>query len=146
MLLQTLTLIAALSGHAIATTPDSTVYKHVAAFSINSLHGSDVEKYVALRPGSTIAALLNTGFEYTHVSYCITCFSLWEVLGIRNCQLQDCSKIDSSASELLLYACYRENSEVTLTPCASSRTSAPSDSFPGTMNFVTGASPRTTGG
>jgi hypothetical protein len=65
MLLQILTLIAALSGHAIATTPDSTVYKHVAAFSIDGLHGSDVEKYIALRPGSTIATLLNTGFEYT---------------------------------------------------------------------------------
>jgi hypothetical protein len=39
-------------------------YKHVAAFSIDGFHGSDVEKYVALRPKSTIAELLETGFEY----------------------------------------------------------------------------------
>jgi hypothetical protein len=40
------------------------VYKHVAAFSVDGLHGSDVGKYIALRPKSTIAKLLETGFEY----------------------------------------------------------------------------------
>ncbi|MCJ1270324.1 hypothetical protein MMC22_010220 [Lobaria immixta] len=69
-----------------------TVYKHVAVFSIDGLHSSDVEKYVSLRPGSTIANLLGTGFEYTNAY-----------------------------------------------------TSGPSDSFPGTLNQFTGASPRTTG-
>ncbi|KAF8532740.1 type I phosphodiesterase/nucleotide pyrophosphatase [Gautieria morchelliformis] len=67
-------------------------YKHIAYFSIDGFHGSDVEKYVAVRPNSTIASLLSTGFEYTNAF-----------------------------------------------------TSAPSDSFPGTINQFTGASPRTTG-
>ena len=39
-------------------------YKHVAVFSVDGLHGSDVGKYVTLRPKSTIAELLETGFEY----------------------------------------------------------------------------------
>jgi hypothetical protein len=30
------------------------------------MHSSDVEKYVALRPESTIAKLLGTGYEYTN--------------------------------------------------------------------------------
>ena len=67
-------------------------YKHVAYFSIDGFHGSDVVKYVAKRPQSTIAQLVSTGFEYTNAF-----------------------------------------------------TSAPSDSFPGTINQFTGASPRTTG-
>jgi predicted AlkP superfamily pyrophosphatase or phosphodiesterase len=67
-------------------------YEHVAVFSIDGFHGSDVAKYVAKRPKSTIAKLLSTGFEYTNAF-----------------------------------------------------TSAPSDSFPGTLNVFTGASPRTTG-
>jgi hypothetical protein len=36
-------------------------YKYVAVFSVDGLHGSDVPKYVALRPKSTIATLLKTG-------------------------------------------------------------------------------------
>ena len=67
-------------------------YKHVALFSIDGFHGSDVPKYIAKRPNGTIAKLVATGYEYTDAF-----------------------------------------------------TSAPSDSFPGTMNFMTGASPRTTG-
>ncbi|KAH0542755.1 hypothetical protein FGG08_002894 [Glutinoglossum americanum] len=41
-------------------------HKYVAVFSIDGFHGSDVEKYVALRPKSTIAELLETGHEYTN--------------------------------------------------------------------------------
>jgi predicted AlkP superfamily pyrophosphatase or phosphodiesterase len=41
------------------------VYKHVVTFSVDGLHGSDVEKYVAKRPASTIATLLKTAYEYT---------------------------------------------------------------------------------
>lgn len=41
-------------------------YKYVAAFSVDGMHSSDVEKYVAARPKSTIAELLETGFEYTN--------------------------------------------------------------------------------
>lgn len=67
-------------------------YKHVAVFSIDGMHGSDIEKYIALRPQSTIAQLLETGYEYTDAF-----------------------------------------------------TSAPSDSFPGTLAQFTGASPKTTG-
>ncbi len=87
-----LALIAALGGRAVANTPDSKVYKHVVTFSIDGMHSSDVEKWVALKPDSTIATLLKTAYEYTD--------------------------------------CY---------------TSAPSDSYPGVANFVTGGSPRTTG-
>ena len=67
-------------------------YKYVAVFSVDGLHSSDVGKYVSLRPKSTIADLLETGYEYTNAF-----------------------------------------------------TSAPSDSFPGSLNVFTGASPRTTG-
>ena len=67
-------------------------YKYVAVFSIDGFHSSDVGKYVTLRPKSTIAQLLETGYEYTNAN-----------------------------------------------------TSAPSDSFPGSMAQFTGASPRTTG-
>lgn len=67
-------------------------YSHVAVFSIDGFHSSDVEKYVAQRKDSTIGKLLQTGYEYTDAF-----------------------------------------------------TSAPSDSFPGTLNLFTGSSPRTTG-
>jgi hypothetical protein len=67
-------------------------YKYVAAFSVDGMHGSDVEKYVAARPKSTIAELLENGYEYTNAY-----------------------------------------------------TSAPSDSFPGTLAVFTGSGPRTTG-
>ncbi len=66
-------------------------YKHVAVFSIDGFHSSDVGKYVTLRPNSTLAQLLETGYEYTNAY-----------------------------------------------------TSAPSDSFPGTVAQFTGASPITT--
>ena len=92
MLVQSLLIIAStLSGAALANDNDK-VYKYVVHFSIDGFHSSDVEKYVAVRPQSTIAGLLSTGYEYTDAY-----------------------------------------------------TSGPSDSFPGTMNFVAGASPRTTG-
>lgn len=64
MYLQTFALIAALGvGRSVAN--NDKVYKHVATFSIDGLHSSDVEKYVALRPKSTIATLLDTAYEYT---------------------------------------------------------------------------------
>lgn len=40
-------------------------YKYVLAFSADGLHSSDIGKYVALRPKSTIASLLETGYEYS---------------------------------------------------------------------------------
>lgn len=39
-------------------------YKNVIALSVDGLHGSDVDKYVALKPKSAIAGLLNSGVEY----------------------------------------------------------------------------------
>jgi predicted AlkP superfamily pyrophosphatase or phosphodiesterase len=89
MHLKSIFMAAAFAGQVYA---DSKTYKYVAVFSIDGLHGSDVEKYVSLRPKSVIAELLENGYEYT-----------------------------------------------------SAYTSAPSDSFPGTLNQFTGASPRTTG-
>ena len=89
----------ALSGRVIANDDndnnndnDNKVYKYVAVFSVDGFHSSDVTKYIALRPKSSIAGLLATGYEYTDAY-----------------------------------------------------TSAPSDSFPGSLNVFTGASPRTTG-
>ena len=43
----------------------ATTYKHVVVISVDGLHGSDVEKYLAVRPNSTFATLLETGYEYT---------------------------------------------------------------------------------
>ncbi|QIW95619.1 hypothetical protein AMS68_001137 [Peltaster fructicola] len=67
-------------------------FKRVVSFSIDGLHASDVEKWLAYKPSSNISALLKTGYEYTNAY-----------------------------------------------------TSAPSDSFPGTCAFYTGATPKTTG-
>lgn len=90
MFFQLFTVFAGLVAH--ASTVNANSYKYVAVFSIDGLHGSDVAKYVSLRPKSTIAKLLETGYEYTNAY-----------------------------------------------------SSAPSDSFPGTMNLFAGASPKTTG-
>jgi hypothetical protein len=40
-------------------------YKYVFQASVDGMHSSDVEKYVAIRPKSTIASLLATGYEYS---------------------------------------------------------------------------------
>lgn len=45
--------------------PAAPQYKYVLTFSVDGMHGGDVEKYVAARPNSTIASLLSTGYEYT---------------------------------------------------------------------------------
>lgn len=47
--------------------PHPSFYKNVAMFSVDGLHPSDVEKYVALRPQSAIAKLLNTAYDYTSI-------------------------------------------------------------------------------
>jgi hypothetical protein len=41
-------------------------YKYVFQVSVDGMHSSDVEKYLAIRPKSTMATLLATGFEYTN--------------------------------------------------------------------------------
>src|SRR5579871_2178100 len=92
MYFRTLGIFAILSAKVLANTDNDKVYKYVGIFSIDGFHSSDVGKYVALRPQSTIATLLDTAYEYTDAF-----------------------------------------------------TSAPSDSYPGVMHYVTGANPRTTG-
>lgn len=67
-------------------------FERVFSVSIDGLHSSDVEKWLAYKPTSNISALLKTGYLYSNAF-----------------------------------------------------TSAPSDSFPGTCAFYTGATPRTTG-
>lgn len=62
MYLNSLILVAALTGQALANKR----YKYVLTFSVDGLHGSDVEKYIALRPKSTIAEMLENGYEYTN--------------------------------------------------------------------------------
>lgn len=47
-----------------AAAPVQAPYKHVITLSIDGMHGSDVEKYLAVRPNSAIAKLLATGYEY----------------------------------------------------------------------------------
>ncbi|KAG8409094.1 hypothetical protein J3459_017797 [Metarhizium acridum] len=71
--------------------PNNT-YKHVAFFSIDGMHSSDIEKWVASKPQGAIAKLLETGYWYK-----------------------------------------------------GALTSAPSDSFPGTVNLVAGADPALSG-
>jgi len=61
---KTLTFVAALVASVVATNNDK-VYKYVVTFSVDGMHSSDVEKWVALKPESTIASLLQTGYEYT---------------------------------------------------------------------------------
>ena len=90
MLLQSILLALAFIERVLGN--EEKVYKYVAVFSIDGFHGSDVENYIAARPNSTIAELINTGYEYSDAY-----------------------------------------------------TSGPSDSFPGTVNLFSGASPRTTG-
>lgn len=60
--------IASLSAAAVVQAnddKDDKVYKYVLAFSVDGFHSSDVDKYLAVRPKSTIAKLLDTGYEYT---------------------------------------------------------------------------------
>ncbi|KAK4139131.1 type I phosphodiesterase [Dichotomopilus funicola] len=71
---------------------DDAKYKHVAFFSIDGLHASDVPKWVSAEPHGAIASLLKTGYWY-----------------------------------------------------AGALTSAPSDSFPGIVNLVSGAKPAQSG-
>jgi hypothetical protein len=40
-------------------------YKYVFQVSIDGMHSSDVEKYLAIRPKSAMASLLATGYEYS---------------------------------------------------------------------------------
>jgi len=42
--------------------------KHVAIFSVDGMHSSDVGKYLAARPNSTMAALLETGYQYINAN------------------------------------------------------------------------------
>lgn len=41
-------------------------YKHVIAISVDGMHASDLDMYVALKPKSTFAKLLQTGVEYSN--------------------------------------------------------------------------------
>ena len=59
---------AALAGIGVESSPiaKTQLFKHVAVLSVDGFHATDVEKYVAARPESTIAQLLETGYEYTN--------------------------------------------------------------------------------
>lgn len=39
-------------------------YKHVLVISVDGMHASDLDKYIALKPNSTFSALLETGIKY----------------------------------------------------------------------------------
>lgn len=41
-------------------------YKRVISISVDGLHASDVEKWLAYAPDSTIASLLKTGYRYSN--------------------------------------------------------------------------------
>ncbi len=49
-----------------AAPASNALYKHVLVFSVDGMHSSDVEKYVAVRPESNISKLLSTGYEYSN--------------------------------------------------------------------------------
>ena len=57
-------IIVAAFGASLAASAHEVDVRYVAVFSVDGLHSSDVDRYVALRPNSTIAALLQTGYEY----------------------------------------------------------------------------------
>ncbi len=82
----------AVAGLARAADDDDAKYKHVALFSIDGLHASDIPKWLSAKPHGTIAQLLETGHWYS-----------------------------------------------------GALTSAPSDSFPGTVNLIAGAKPAQSG-
>ena len=76
MFLRTITIAATvvcLGSNCLAWQSAQKLYKHVAAFSIDGFHSSDVEKYINLRPGSVIAKLLETGHEYTNAYTSAVC-------------------------------------------------------------------------
>lgn len=52
----------------------SASYKHVLVFSVDGLHSNDIGKYLAIRPKSTIAQLLETGVEFTDAYTSAVCF------------------------------------------------------------------------
>jgi hypothetical protein len=64
-MLSTILLTSFLSAAAAARAVYS-AYKHVIALSVDGLHGSDVDKHVALKPKSNMASLLSTGTEYNN--------------------------------------------------------------------------------
>lgn len=39
-------------------------YKHIIVISVDGMHASDLDMYVAQKPNSTFAALLQTGIKY----------------------------------------------------------------------------------
>jgi predicted AlkP superfamily pyrophosphatase or phosphodiesterase len=61
-------LAASLIPTAVAQDWDSKAspFKYVITISVDGLHSSDVEKYLSVRPNSTIAQLLQHGYEYTN--------------------------------------------------------------------------------
>lgn len=59
--------VVALLSRAVLGAPtwgDQSAYQHVITLSVDGLHSSDVPKYLAIRPQSTFATLLNTGIVY----------------------------------------------------------------------------------
>ena len=58
--------LSALLALAVAQSATAASYKYVVAFSVDGLHGSDIQKYLNVRPKSTFASLLETGYEYTN--------------------------------------------------------------------------------
>jgi hypothetical protein len=71
--------LATFLSAAAAAPASSSAYKHVVALSVDGLHGSDVDKYVALRPKSVIASLLSTGIEYNNAYASGVSGDLWGV-------------------------------------------------------------------
>lgn len=57
--------VAALVGSAIANKDIDKVYKHVALFSIDGAHASDIPKWIAMSPNGAIASLVKTSFWYS---------------------------------------------------------------------------------
>src|SRR5262252_4052126 len=60
--------VAVLMASVSAASPKKAGIKHVLLISIDGLHQSDLDWYVAHHPSSTLAKLIHTGSEYTNAS------------------------------------------------------------------------------
>jgi hypothetical protein len=57
---------SAFAAVATAAAVASAPYDHVIALSVDGLHGSDIDKYLAVRPKSNLASLLSTGIVFNN--------------------------------------------------------------------------------
>lgn len=60
----TILLTSVLSAPTWSPWSEWSAYKHIIVISVDGMHASDLDKYIALKPNSTFSALLETGIKY----------------------------------------------------------------------------------